>query len=98
MRLPQVNKNIRTLKDDETRDCYLMREVGSNQVRLEKRWIIDDFKNNEKRMPNYLGLNGFTKWEIIGEFKEMPENIFKEFYHRPFEDIELLMDEFKKYG
>ncbi len=89
---------ILALNEGEKRDCYLMKEVGGNQVRIEKRWIIDDFKNNEERMPKYLGINGFTNWEIIGEFLEMPEMIFKKFYHKPFEDIELMMNEFEKYG
>gem|GEM_PF-6626886 len=75
-----------------------MREVGGDQVRLEKAWIINSFAQNEKRMPNYLGLNGFTSWEIIGEFEEMPEIIFEKFNHRPYENAERLMQEFEKYG
>lgn len=91
-------KDIPVLQEGKKRDCYLMREVGGEQVRLEKAWIIDSFAQNEKRMPNYLGLNGFTSWKIIGEFVEMPEIIFEKFNHRPFENIERLMQKFEEYG
>ncbi len=91
-------KDIRLLQEGEKRDCYLMQEVGGNQVRIEKRWIIDDFAENENRMPNYLGLNGFTSWKIVGEFPEMPEVIFEKFYHIPFENIAELMKKFEEYG
>lgn len=93
-----MKNHVQALQEGEKRECYLMKEVGGDQVRIEKRWIIDSFAQNEKRMPNYLGLNGFTNWEIIGEFPEMPEIIFEKLNHRPYENIEILMQKFDEYG
>lgn len=90
---------IPALKEGEIKRCYLMREVDGEEVRIELAPLIENFVWNKKMLPRYIGIGGIPKkYEIVGEFLEMPESIFEKFHHRPYENAERLIEEFEKYG